>query len=354
MSLILTPVAHNSRLHRGKRWATLWRLARTDGVTFHFTNSDKIIRFDSNTVTIGNPVIADYTPVGGLDASAKRRELGLRANNLEYRGVISSGAITSIDLQAGRYRDAKIEEFIVDAKLPFLGAIVHAVGYVQETRLDGDMWVATVAGVSHRLTQRVGGVFSKRCPFEVFATGRSGNGSLLRNCSKEKDGYQSPDPEIVAQTAFPIVVLVGEDVLSFNPSEDARHAFAATDDFNGGIPFTPGIQGVPLRTTGFFDEGLVTMQTGANAGLQREIKEHIGLASHAFRTVEPFPFDLAVGDTFHIQAGCDKTKDGEQGCIIKFSHLNGNSVPGSGFGGFSFIRGPQDPVRGPFNDETPA
>lgn len=66
---------------------------------------------------------------------------------------------------------------------------------------------------------------------------------------------------------------------------------------------------------GWFDLGVVTMTSGANAGQSRTVKHH-----NLFQLVvlQPWGFPVASGDTFSIVAGCNKT---QATCASKFSNL---------------------------------
>lgn len=70
------------------------------------------------------------------------------------------------------------------------------------------------------------------------------------------------------------------------------------------------------QAAGYFDLGVVTFTSGANAGQVRTIKGH---ASGGLVTlISPLPFAPAAGDTFNIYPGCDKT---QATCTNKFSNV---------------------------------
>jgi uncharacterized phage protein (TIGR02218 family) len=311
MTMSLTAVAENFLEIRTKRLTTLWRLTRQDGTPFHFTTHDHEIVFDSASADpFGVPDLQTYTPVAGVEASAKRRELGLKESNLDVRGIISSSAITSEDLRAGKYRNAKIDEFMVDHKYPFAGAIIHNVYHVEDVTDDGNMWTATVAGTASRLKQKTGELYSRDCPFTVFASGGA------RNCRKDRAGY------------FRTKVVVDTII-------KPRLEFTAVVS---SLSEASGVAGVPDASDDFFTLGKVLWDSGANgdASIVSEVRGYV----HATREIKlrlKTPYDIAVGDGFEIEAGCDKTK---ATCITKFFNL-------PNFGGFSFLTEPQETIRGP-------
>ena len=73
--------------------------------------------------------------------------------------------------------------------------------------------------------------------------------------------------------------------------------------------------GLTLATTDYFDQGVLTWLTGANAGLRMDVRAVDGT------TVElmfAMPFTVAPGDTFSIVAGCNKSLGA---CINKFDNV---------------------------------
>jgi uncharacterized phage protein (TIGR02218 family) len=79
------------------------------------------------------------------------------------------------------------------------------------------------------------------------------------------------------------------------------------------------------NATGYFDAGVLTWSTGNNAGLSVTIKTQ---TSGQLEVYIPTAFTIQIGDTFSVQAGCDKTA---AVCTSKFSNLNN-------YGGFPHIQ----------------
>ena len=69
------------------------------------------------------------------------------------------------------------------------------------------------------------------------------------------------------------------------------------------------------QAAGYFDLGVCTFTTGANAGISRTVKSH---TSGQVTVLQPWPFVVISGDTFSISAGCDKK---QSTCTNKFSNL---------------------------------
>jgi len=56
---------------------------------------------------------------------------------------------------------------------------------------------------------------------------------------------------------------------------------------------------------GWFDQGVVTFTSGANAGVSRQVRTHA--AGGSIDAVAPWLADIGVGDTFSVRPGCNKT-----------------------------------------------
>jgi len=68
------------------------------------------------------------------------------------------------------------------------------------------------------------------------------------------------------------------------------------------------------KPDGWGDMGVITMTSGANAGIKRTVKLH---ASGAITVLSPWPAPVASGNTFSLAPGCDKTFST---CKAKFSN----------------------------------
>lgn len=83
-----------------------------------------------------------------------------------------------------------------------------------------------------------------------------------------------------------------------------------------------------LEISGVYDQGVILFTSGANAGVKRTVKSQInGSVSIAL----PLAYAPAIGDTFQISQGCDKTMGT---CGTKFNNLNN-------FRGYPFLPRPE-------------
>lgn len=86
------------------------------------------------------------------------------------------------------------------------------------------------------------------------------------------------------------------------------------------------------QATGYFDMGMMTYNTGANAGLTRTIKTYTN--PHTFEMASGFPYIPQNGDTFTVYPGCDKTL---ATCTNKFNNA-------TRFAGEPFVPAPETAI----------
>lgn len=63
--------------------------------------------------------------------------------------------------------------------------------------------------------------------------------------------------------------------------------------------------------SGFFDLGVIRFTSGANAGISRTVKQYL---SGILTVLQPWPFPVAIGDAFSVEAGCNKALANANGC----------------------------------------
>lgn len=260
---------------RGKRLATAWKVTRTDGVVLRLTSHDVAI-----------PVLGEtYSPNAAPNPSARRREAGIKEHDLDFRGVLSSDAITAEDLLAGRYEDAQVDERLVDWRYPWAGVFTHSRFWITKTTFDGERFHASVTGLARWLRPRFGDVYGRTCRFNFGDA----------NCGAS------------------VPTVAGVVVDGMIDGEGKRIIRATSGSLSGSY------------ADDYFNWGDVTFTTGDNAGLVGEIKDY-EQSTRQITLQLPMPFRVAAGDTFTIRAGCAKTATACKG----YANI-------ARFGGFPFI-----------------
>jgi uncharacterized phage protein (TIGR02218 family) len=284
----------HDQLHR---FVSLYRIERTDGTILRFTDHSTPLEIPAGAMGV-DLIDTEYTPLGGVAASAREHQAGVKPSNLEIVGILSDDRITNEDLRRGRYRDAEITEFVVDWRYPWAGAFIWDRYWITETTFDGLSWQANVAGVARWLQDEVGRAITKRCMLKLGDS----------RCKFDLTGT----PWTVSAT----VSAVDTD----NPNKK----FDADIVAQGGS-----------AVRNFYKTGELTWDTGENAGLAFEVQANDDPTVWLFIKT---PVDVAVGDEFTITAGCQKTYNRD--CVGKFSN-------GVNFGGFPDVPGPDKVLQVP-------
>lgn len=244
------------------RFATLWTITRTDATVLRFTDNSSPLVYDGNT----------YTPVDGFNASARLKEDSLQARGFDVKGVLSATAIDHDDLRAGRYRDAEIDEVVVDSTYPF-DAMLHQRYLVLETQFDGESWGAEIVGLSRRLRPKIGRLFLRDCDVVLGSA----------KCQQDISTWT-----------------VAAAVVTWVSASLPRKRFRAA----------------ALPNVAYFDYGKV-LWTGAgddNYGFVGETKTWVQ-ADREVRLQLAMPFDIQIGDEFTIEPGCLKTPEHCKGTL---------------------------------------
>jgi len=258
------------------RFASLWKIERTDGVVLRFTDHNRNIEYEGET----------YQPTNGaITTTAVQNKDGLDPPNIDIRGAISSDAITADDLRAGLYRGAVITEVIVDWMQPWAGKFtIEKFDALDTTHDVGEVWSAKLESILGRLKRRVGHTYTKGCRWGRLGDDDCGVnlGSLSQFCTVD----------VVTKT---------------------RMAF--TSDASS--------------VDGYFTDGYVEWAPGAgNENLKHEVKIFTAIGGVVELQIKT-PYDINSGDQFLIFPGCDRSVDI---CKTKFNNI-------SNFGGFPFIAG---------------
>lgn len=255
--------------------ATCWKLTRRDSTVLGYTDHDRDIVFESVT----------YKAATGFTPSAIKNSAALSVDNLDVEGMLSDGDITETDIYAGKYDFAAIDIFQVNYNDLTQGALKLRRGWLGELSLHKHQFVAEVRGLTQRLSQTIGELFSASC--------RATLGD--ERCK---------------------VVLSGHTVTGSITGVTSNQQFKDS---------------ARSETTGIFNFGLMTFTGGLNSGLSIEVKEYSlpSAGNGQITLVLPMPFNLAAGDTYTLIKGCDKTIETCKSRFDNVLNFRGEpSVPG--------------------------
>jgi uncharacterized phage protein (TIGR02218 family) len=270
------PAALQSKLDSGvTTLCRCWLITRGDGVTQGFTDHDE-------DIVIGGVICRAGTGLSGSEATQK---LGLAADSSEISGALTADTLNEADLAAGRYDAAAIEQWLVDWSEPALRVLMTK-GALGEIRREGAAFTAEIRGLSERLSQDSGRLFSATCAADLG------------------------DARCTIDLATPIFRGSGSVAAIASASIIAVNGLGAFDD-------------------GWFTAGKLTFTSGANAGLSVEVKSHRKARTTTLDLWQAMPEPIVAGDTFSVTAGCDKRF---QTCHDRFNNV-------TNFRGFPHIPG---------------
>lgn len=238
--------------------ATCWKLERRDGVASGFTDHDMSIVIDG----------LEYKAQTGFTPSAVQTTAGFSVDNLDIEGILDDSSITEEDIMSGVYDFAEIEVFMANYNDLSQGKLILRTGWLGEVSFSKNHFIAEVRGLAQALGQKIGDVFSPNCR-ALFCDSKCG----------------------LSESAYTEVVEV-TGVIS-------RRVFECSELDN---------------PAGYFSNGKVKFNSGANNGFKMEVKD---FTNGVISLVMPLPFDIETGDIFEITAGCDKNF---KTCADKFSN----------------------------------
>ncbi len=238
--------------------ATCWKLTRRDATVMGFTDHDRDLGVDGVT----------YRAATGFTPTAVASSASLSVDNLDIEGMLHSDTITEEDLMAGLYDHAEIEVFMLNYADMASGRIPLRVGWLGEVTFDGTRFIAEVRGLTQRLSQRVGELYSPSCRADL--------------------GDARCKVNLAGRTFTGTITGV--------TSRSVVHDTARTED------------------SGVFSFGTLRFVSGGNNGLTREIKYYTPGTMTVFL---PYPYDIEAGDIYIITEGCDKTFET---CISRFDN----------------------------------
>lgn len=323
---------------RARSLASMWKLTRADGTIMGFTDHDQDVDFDLGD---GDGTIT-YQAATGFTRSEIASAVSLNVDNIELTGALSSAKITAADIRAGRYDRAEVRIFEVNWQDTSQGALRFRRGWIGRIRTEGIGFVAEIRGMAQLYDeQEIGHTYSPYCRADLGDT--IGTSLVSSGC-----GVRLDPPEWQPLTAYTVRkardAKTGSVVKpsSFNdrhfkcitagtsasgePSWNTTIGGSTVDgsvvwetiraltvpatvasvtdnrdftlDYTGDAPdafFVPGR--ISFTTTG--------SPTPSNVNLHREVKGWT-LSTKRVVCLQPFPFDVAVGDSVEIVAGCLK------------------------------------------------
>ena len=229
--------------------AWCWRITRSDGQIFGFTDHDLALIFAGTT----------FEPESGFAPSEIRSAQDFSVDAQDVEGALTSDRITETDILDGRWDNAEVEVWRVNWASTDQRLLMRR-GNFGDIRRGRTSFVAEVRSLAHWLNQTVGRTYQFSCDADL---------------GDARCGVNLTSP--LRSAAGTVATLLG----------DRGFAAAALGAF----------------ATGIFTMGVVSWTTGANAGRKAEVADFAGGAISLFEApVRP----IAIGDGLLVTAGCDK------------------------------------------------
>ena len=197
-----------------------------------------------------------------MTGSEATQAFGLAVTGSELSGALDDDSLNEDDLAAGLYDAAAVELWLVDWSEPGL-RVQLAAGSLGEVKREGNAFTAEMRGVTQRLAEESGRLFTARCAADL-----------------------------------------GDARCKVDLEDAAYRGSGAVASLTGTSSFTAS--GLDSFADGWFAAGKLTFTGGANAGRSMEVKTHRNDDGVSFDLWQAMAQPIAVGDTFTATAGCDK------------------------------------------------
>ena len=240
--------------------ATCWKVIKPSGQVLGFTSASVDLVFEG----------VAYLAASGYKASTVQTSSEFNVDNLELQGAISSDTITDADLLSGAWDYAQVELFEVNYLDLSMGKRSVRSGSLGQITTGRVGFKAELRGLMQALQQPVGRVYGDTCDATL--------------------GDVRCGVNLAAFTFNGTVTGVGD-----------RRTFYATMS----------------QVTTYFDFGRLTFLTGLNANRTSTVRFYT--APNVFVLQLELLSDLAVGDTFSVVAGDDKSL---ATCACKFNNAS--------------------------------
>lgn len=267
-----------------------WRVTRNDGVRLGFTDHDRALSFDDTV----------FEAASGFAASAIEGAVGLNVDTLEAHSVLKSERLDEDELAAGLFDNALVEIWRVNWQ-DTAQRVLMRYGSLGEIARGELAFRAELRGLAHELNQPKGRTIQFACDADL---------------GDARCGVALVAPTFAAQGTV--------------ASVESPRRFTATGP-------------VTSFAVEWFSRGLLSWDTGANAGRSMEVKLHARIGSDTvFELWQRMAQEIAPGDLFTARAGCDKQFST---CREKFD----NAV---NFRGFPHVPGNDFAISYPNSDDA--
>lgn len=358
------------RLHLAQgalKLATCWKITRTDGEAFRFTDHDQDIIANNGEL---------YKADTGFSRSSGASKTDMSVDNSNMQGLLDASQIDPNDVRAGLFDHAEIRIFLVNHEEPeevranltgtstiTFSVVAHRlalsdpvaswldfgfeVGMTiavskEGSANEGVYTVESILGVGGKWLRVVEDVVAESGKGYTVDSSPNGDGMGMIKIRRGNFGEVS-----IRENQYEAAIRGMTQVLT-RPLGQVTSPLCPVDLFSTkcGLDYTSFkvsttvytvvdnrtitlVDGQLTEATGYYDGGSIKWTGGANDGITMEV-ETWDVDTDTLVLFMPMPFDIAVNDPFDIIPGCKKrhTED----CITKYDN-------GLNFRGFPHIPG---------------
>lgn len=240
--------------------ATCWRIQRTDGQEYFFTDHD-------TDITFGGDV---YEAASGMIPMALTQSRGLAVDNMEVVAFLDNDKIAEADLSAGLFDFAEVDVFLVNHADISMGAMYLAQGWrLGEVEIRDQDFRVEIRGKAQRLQQDIVDLYSAHCRVDL---------------GDSECGVDLADTAETFWRSGTVTSVV-----------ESRRIFVDT-----GLALGSGYEEV-------FRYGKLTWvaSAGNNTGFSMEVKA-FDSSTGTITLFQAMPYAIEIGDEFTVEFGCDK------------------------------------------------
>ncbi len=317
-------------------WARCAKITTVDGLIVAITEHDEPLTLDLGD----GDGSQTYEPDDAVEISTGRTSADLSIDNRDIAGALASDRITEEDLHAGRYEGAVVTIFELDWQNPDSGVAIKGAGVLGKAETRDEQFIVEFRSWPALMQRNIALTIGPQC-LHSFGSDASTARKPLTGCHVDLD-----PPEWAASTAHTAIeegdrkvgdrvaptthngrwyacttagtsgaseptwpTTIGNTVTDGTVVWTAEQALAYPGEVTAvtnRISFTASGIGVEED---FFARGWIEWLTGDNA--DKGVKSPVATDDGAgvLKLYRPTIEDIAVGDTFTIHAGCDKSKD---------------------------------------------
>lgn len=281
--------------------ALIWAIEMRDGTFIRGTEHDRDI-----VLTLGgspqDELEGEYETNSSITVSDITSGTDMSVDNTDAEGTIQPAPYTVIrdltvrDIEGRNLDMAPVWVAAVNWRDPSMGYHILRRGFLGEISRDSDgRYKTEVRGLTQLLSQSILQTYGERCNVVRFGDAR---------CKFD-----------VASVTETVTVT----------SVESRKRFHVTD--------------ISALEEQFFRGGIIRGLTGENQGIEREVKRDNRLGDHGFIDLwDPLPIDVAPGDTFELEPGCDRSLEM---CRDRWDNMLNNRAYGVLIPGvLAILRGP--------------